>query len=161
MKYSYRLPASIIFVVFVLSGCSQSRQTEVQLSSLFEDTVTTTVFFDFDKAELDATARAALGEQAAFILQYPTIWFRVEGHADRVGSVDYNEVLGLRRANAALEYLVSQGVQRSQLEAVVSFGEERPAIEIEARERRNRRVVTEVGGTLDPVCNCRKRPGVE
>lgn len=119
------------------------------------------MLFDFDSAALDASARAALDAQAAFIRQYPQVWFKVEGHADRVGSPAYNEALGLRRANAALDYLVSRGVNRAQLEALVSFGEDQPTIETADRERRNRRVVTDVGGLLDPECNCRKRPGVE
>lgn len=148
----------------LLSGCAGGGASESagrDLGAEFARSVDTTVFFASNSVTLDATAQAKLDAQAAFIRQYPQLWFKVEGHADRVGSPAYNRDLGLRRANAALDYLVSRGVNREQLEALVSFGEERPAIETEAEERRNRRVVTDVGGLLDPECNCRRRPGVE
>ena len=46
-------------------------------------------------------------------------------------------------------YLTTQGVSRSRLEAVVSFGEEQPLIVSEGRERANRRTVTEVSGFVE------------
>ncbi len=150
----------LLVVTLTLSACSGTRQQVKDLDPSFRQNVPTTIFFDFDSTALDADARRALDAQAAFIRQYPTIWFSVEGHADRVGSPNYNQALGLRRANAALNYLVSRGVNPVQLEAIVSFGEDKPAIETQARERQNRRVITSVAGTIDPDCNCRKRPGI-
>jgi len=151
---------SLIFLL-TLASCGGVQREEVKLEPLFQQNVENTILFEFDKSFLDADARRTLDEQAAFIVQYPTIWFRVEGHADRVGSIEYNRALGLRRANAALDYLVSRGVDPLQLEALVSCGEERPVVDTQSRERRNRRVVTSVGGIIDPVCNCRKRPNLE
>ena len=52
----------------------------------------------------------------------------------------------MRRAQAVVSFLVSQGISRSRLEAVASFGETRPLIVTQGRERRNRRTVTEVSG---------------
>jgi aspartate oxidase len=72
--------------------------------------------------------------------------FRVYGHTDLVGSDAYNRALGLRRANAVVDYLASQGIGRSRLEAVTSFGRTRPVIQTADPERRNRRTVTEVTG---------------
>lgn len=168
---SLRVTLGLVLAAGLLAGCAGSMDGPGgdvagdpalrDLSVRFADEVPDTILFDFDRAALDAQARAVLDAQAAFIRSYPQVWFRVEGHADRVGSPAYNQALGLRRANAALDYLVARGVNREQLEALVSFGEDRPAIETEDRERQNRRVVTEVGGFLDPACNCRKRPGVE
>lgn len=131
------------------------------LSLRFRKEVPDTVTFAFNSAKIEPAARPTLAAQAAFIRQYPAVRFTVAGFADRVGSQAYNQELGLRRANAALDYLVAQGVNRAQLEAIVSFGEDRPVIETETEERRNRRVVTAVAGYLEPDCNCRKRPGVE
>ena len=156
-----RLASLLVLVLtLTLGACSGARQEATQLTPLFQQSVPTTILFDFNQATLDPEARRILDAQAAFIRQYPTIWFSVEGHADRVGAPQYNQALGLKRANTALDYLVTQGVNPTQLEAIVSFGEDKPAVETEARERRNRRVVTSVGGTIDPTCNCRKRPGV-
>ena len=49
----------------------------------------------------------------------------IEGHADERGTVEYNLALGERRAKAAMNYLVAQGVQASRF-TVISYGEERP-----------------------------------
>jgi outer membrane protein OmpA-like peptidoglycan-associated protein len=105
-----------------------------------------TITFEFDSAVLDASAQAILRQQADWIRQFPEVRFRVYGHTDLVGSDAYNQRLGLRRAQAAVNYLVSQGISRSRLEAVVSFGRTRPVVPTAEPERRNRRTVTEVTG---------------
>lgn len=116
------------------------------LANRFAEEVRPTVNFDFDSAVLDEQARATLRQQASWIKQFPEVRFRVYGHTDLVGPPSYNKRLGQRRANAAVAYLVGQGISRSRLEAVVSFGETQPLIVTQGRERRNRRTVTEVRG---------------
>ncbi len=118
----------------------------IQLANRFASEVPTTINFAFDSAQIDAQARAALDQQANWILQFPEVRFRVYGHTDAVGSSAYNKSLGLRRARAAVAYLTSRGISRSRLEAVVSFGETQPVVPTPNRERQNRRTVTEVNG---------------
>jgi outer membrane protein OmpA-like peptidoglycan-associated protein len=125
----------------------------IDMSRRFSQEVSPMVNFAFNSAELDAGARDTLREQANWIRQFPEVRFRVYGHTDLVGSTAYNRSLGLRRAQAVVGYLASQGISRSRLEAVVSFGETQPLIVTEGRERRNRRTVTEVSGVVE------KRPG--
>ncbi|MBT0955960.1 OmpA family protein [Alphaproteobacteria bacterium KMM 3653] len=120
----------------------------VSLSRKFAEEAPTTINFAFNDASLDASARASLDKQAQWIAQYPSVKFRVYGHTDKVGGNAYNKRLGLRRARAAVNYLVSRGISRSRLEAVASFGETQPLIVTETPERRNRRTVTEVSGFL-------------
>ncbi len=121
----------------------------VNMTNKFAADVPNTVNFAFDKADLDAEARAALVRQADWIKQFPEIRFRVYGHTDLVGSDGYNKRLGLRRANAVVNFLVSQGISRSRLEAVVSYGKTQPLVAVQSPERRNRRTVTEVSGFVD------------
>ncbi|MGP1358317.1 OmpA family protein [Roseicyclus sp.] len=116
------------------------------LGERFAERVPTTINFAFNSAMLDDEARAILREQAAFIRHFPEVRFSVYGHTDLVGSRAYNQRLGLRRARAAVDYIVSQGVDRSRLEALVSFGESQPVVLTEAEEVRNRRTVTRVTG---------------
>lgn len=118
----------------------------VDLANRFAQEVPDTVNFAFNSARLDQQSRAILTQQARWIAQFPEVRFRVFGHTDLVGSDAYNKRLGLRRAKAVVNYLVSQGISRSRLEAVVSFGETQPLIQTEGREPRNRRTVTEVSG---------------
>ena len=121
----------------------------INLARRFASDVNTTVNFAFDSAALDDEARAVLTKQADWIRQFPEVRFKVYGHTDLVGSQAYNRSLGLRRAQAAVAFLVSQGIERSRLEAVVSFGETQPVVVTEGRERRNRRTVTEVTGFVE------------
>lgn len=121
----------------------------VSLSHRFAEAVPTTINFAFDSAALDATARAALDLQADFILQFPEVRFAVYGHTDLVGSDAYNYQLGLRRAQAAVSYLVSRGVSASRLQALVSEGETQPLIATQTPERANRRTVTDVTGFVE------------
>lgn len=116
------------------------------LNNRFSAEVMPMVNFAFDSAKLDAEATAILREQARWIKTFPEVRFRVYGHTDLVGSASYNKSLGQRRANAVVRYLVSQGISRSRLEAVSSFGETQPLIVSDGRERKNRRTVTEVTG---------------
>lgn len=103
-----------------------------------------TVHFDFDRDFLDARAKAKLQKQAVFIKRHKGVRFAVTGHTDKVGNQAYNEALGLRRAKRVVAYLVSLGVDSSQLRAMVSLGEEQPVVDVDDRERLNRRVTTTV-----------------
>ncbi len=116
------------------------------LGKRFAAEVDTTINFAFNRASLDQQARDTLKRQADWIRQFPEIRFRVYGHTDAVGSTAYNQRLGLRRANAAVSYLTTLGIDRSRLEAVVSRGETELAVASQGEERRNRRTVTEVTG---------------
>ncbi len=118
------------------------------LAERFAKEVPSTITFAFDSAVLDTAARATLDRQAHWIQQFPEVRFSVFGHTDLVGSESYNYQLGLRRANAAVNYLVSRGVSRSRLDARVSYGQTRPLIVTQEPERRNRRTVTEVSGFM-------------
>ncbi|MDX1821346.1 MAG: OmpA family protein [Paracoccaceae bacterium] len=125
----------------------------IDLSRRFSQEVSPVVNFAFNSAVLDAGAQDTLREQANWIRQFPEVRFRVYGHTDLVGSDAYNKNLGLRRAQAVVGFLATQGISRSRLEALVSFGEQQPLIVTDGRERRNRRTVTEVSGVVE------KRPG--
>lgn len=116
------------------------------LSEDFKAKTQDTVNFAFNRANLDASARRALDGQAAWLKANPSVKMTIVGHTDLVGSESYNDRLGLRRAKAALAYLVRRGVARNRLQAIESRGEHEPVIQTEERERRNRRSVTMVSG---------------
>ena len=118
----------------------------VNLNQRFANDVPTLVNFAFDSTVIDGDARTVLMKQADWIRQFPEVRFKVFGYTDLVGSTAYNKNLGLRRAQKVVSFLTSQGISRSRLEAVVSFGETQPLIATSGRERLNRRAVTEVTG---------------
>ncbi|MAM62521.1 OmpA family protein [Maritimibacter sp. UBA3975] len=129
------------------------RSYVIDLAERFNREVPDTVNFAFNSAVIDGNARQVLAKQAGFIKQFPEVTFRVYGHTDKVGSSTYNRQLGLRRAQAVVNYFASVGISRSRVEAVVTYGETQPLVPTEDRERRNRRTVTEVSGFVqdDPL----------
>ena len=129
--------------VLVMSG---QRDYTISLANRFAAEVPSTVNFAFNSSQIDGEAAAALSRQANWINQFPELRFSVYGHTDLVGSNAYNKSLGLRRAQAAVNYLVAQGISRSRLQALVSYGETQPLVVTQDQERRNRRTVTEVSG---------------
>jgi peptidoglycan-associated lipoprotein len=87
--------------------------------------LTTTVNYDFDKAELRDDTRQALDQKIPLLNANPGVMIRIAGHTDARGSGEYNLQLGQRRAAAARDYLQARGIAASRIE-LVSYGEERP-----------------------------------
>ncbi|MBM3561077.1 MAG: peptidoglycan-associated lipoprotein Pal [Alphaproteobacteria bacterium] len=103
------------------------------------------VFYDFDKFNLKPDARAQIERWAAWLKTYPNVRVTIEGHADERGTREYNIALGDRRANSAMEYLVSLGINANRIKTI-SYGKERPAV-LGSNERawsQNRRAVAVV-----------------
>ena len=82
-------------------------------------------FFDFNKADIRADARDALGKTATFLRDHPEVRVTIEGHCDERGSTEYNLGLGDRRASATKQYLVSLGISADRMNTV-SYGKEKP-----------------------------------
>jgi peptidoglycan-associated lipoprotein len=82
-------------------------------------------YFDLDKADIRADARAGLGKSADFLRRYPQMKVVVEGHCDERGSTEYNLALGDRRAAAVKQYMVSLGIGADRI-STVSYGKEKP-----------------------------------
>ncbi|MEY8800792.1 peptidoglycan-associated lipoprotein Pal [Leisingera sp. XS_AS12] len=115
----------------------------------FRETIGDRVLFANDQSSLSPAAQATLQGQARWLTQNPDYVVTIEGHADEKGTREYNLALGARRANAAREYLISQGIAGSRIK-VVSYGKERP-LEICSEEScyaKNRRAVTVLAGGL-------------
>ena len=102
-----------------------------------------TVYFAGSGHLLDASARATLAAQAAWLLANPAISVRIEGHSDLADTRDHALGVGARRAAAVRDFMLLNGVPAAQLRAV-SFGKERPATTGagEAMNALNRRAVT-------------------
>jgi outer membrane protein OmpA-like peptidoglycan-associated protein len=83
------------------------------------------LLYDFDSDIVKPTARTNLRALAQSLEKYPGSDLLILGHTDSVGTAEYNSRLSVRRADAAAEYLVSQGVQRSRI-GTGGLGEEEP-----------------------------------
>ena len=94
------------------------------------------VYFQFDADAIPEDQRTGLGQTAECIQQAPADrGVYVFGHADEVGTEEYNIALSERRARAVADYLVRLGIERMRLN-VVPKGESEPSGIGGARDRR-------------------------
>ncbi len=83
------------------------------------------VRFDYDKAEIRSDQAPVAQNDAAFLLQHPSIKVLVEGHCDDRGSEEYNLALGTSRAEALRKSLLQAGVSQDRIKTI-SYGKEKP-----------------------------------
>lgn len=99
------------------------------------------VFFDWDEATIREDARQILDAAADNARTGGVSRIELEGHADRSGTVPYNDKLSQRRADAVAAYLQQLGLAKQNM-AVTWKGETEPLVPTDdgVREPQNRRV---------------------
>jgi peptidoglycan-associated lipoprotein len=112
------------------------------------------VFYAFNESTLSSDADATLGRQAAWLAKYPNVNILVAGNADERGTETYNLALGERRADAARDYLVAQGVASTRIKTI-SYGKDCPvaAGNDDASYQQNRNAITSVQGFNPQNCH--------
>ncbi len=112
----------------------------VKPSEFSPNTNLKTIYFDFDKYNIRPDDAKALDGDAAWLKANADNLVLIEGHCDERGTNEYNLALGEKRAKAAMNYLVAQGVQASRI-TIISYGKERPVCteKTEACWAKNRR----------------------
>ena len=128
------------------SASSSSSSSAADAKASAEDALAkigNTVYFGYDSSALSDDAQATLMRQAGFLRGNPSLTVTIEGHCDERGTREYNLALGERRATAARDYLLAQGVDPARIR-VISYGKERPvaAGSTEQSWSKNRRAAT-------------------
>lgn len=103
------------------------------------------VLFEFQTNKLTNESQAIVNNVVSVLKNNVFNSVVLSGHADNIGSDEYNQGLGLRRANAVKEILTSNGIPATKIETV-SFGETQPVAPNNTPEGRqlNRRVEFDV-----------------
>ena len=91
-------------------------------------TIKERIHFEFDRSRITDESASVLQRKAEVLREYGNVRLTVEGHADERGSLEYNQALGMRRAQATLEYLLDLGLSEDRF-STVSYGEERPLVD--------------------------------
>ena len=119
--------------------------SQSSLEALRKGEATTTgplkdIGFNFDSAALSESARATLKANADWLKANPAARVQIEGHCDERGTAEYNMALGAKRAQSAMDYLVTLGVAANRM-STTSYGEEIPVCKESTEEcwSRNRR----------------------
>lgn len=128
-----------VAALMLIAGCSSnnntsgteppSASTSVAPGSIgdFRQNVGDRVYFDTDMSSIREDGRNTLAKQAEWLKKYTNYPVTIEGKCDERGTREYNLALGERRANAARQYLVAQGIPASRIKTI-SYGKERPEV---------------------------------
>lgn len=101
-----------------------------------------TVFFAKNDDALSESTKASLTEVAKFVQRAQLVTLYLQGNASREGNPNNNYLLATRRAVAAKDFLVAQGVNPEKI-LIISYGAENPATPEQGTEDergKNRRV---------------------
>ena len=124
------------------------------------------IYFDTDKYFLRPESITELNKIAATLKSYAGVNISVEGHCDSRNTDEYNMVLGQNRAEAAYNYLTTQGIAQTRM-ATVSYGERKPMApnDSEQNMQLNRRdefkVVLKEGEKMPVIKQSNGTPGAD
>jgi outer membrane protein OmpA-like peptidoglycan-associated protein len=80
-----------------------------------------TVYFEFDRYKLQPAAIEKLDSVYNELLAIPGATLQISGYTDGRGTVEYNKILGDKRALACAQYLIQKGIDSSRI-TFESFG---------------------------------------
>jgi outer membrane protein OmpA-like peptidoglycan-associated protein len=105
------------------------------------------LFFAFDKYDITRINAQKLDSLALLLTQKPSLSLVLNGFTDNVGDERYNEYLATLRLSSCVKYLLSKGVDKSQIKTE-AFGERNPRYDNKSPEGRskNRRVDARLEG---------------
>ncbi|PHO09400.1 hypothetical protein CPG37_08970 [Malaciobacter canalis] len=84
------------------------------------------IYFGFDKYKLDSNMIEKAKDNAQKLSGIKeTTKIKIEGNCDEWGTDEYNYALGLKRAKATKDALISEGINEDSI-SLVSFGESNP-----------------------------------
>lgn len=109
---------------FITKG-EKTENTNLETGQLIE---LNHIYYEFDKFNLKESAKVELDKVVTLLRQYPEMEIDLNSHTDSRGSDTYNEWLSTERAKSAVNYIVSQGIERSRVTAK-GYGESNPVNE--------------------------------
>jgi len=123
--------------------------TDQRVSSLddYDVVKTTTVYFEVNKADLSAEAKASLDDLAANAPGAKNYMIEVQGFTDSTGDFDKNLELSQRRADAVVQYLaVKHNIPLRRISTPMGYGSTQAVADEKTAEGRaqNRRVEVRV-----------------
>ncbi len=106
----------------------QTFEIEIVLDQIFRnrEIVLENIYYDYDKWDIRPDAEPTLNRLAEVLRQNADIRIQLGSHTDCRGNDAYNQSLSQRRAQSAVNYLISKGIDAGRLSAK-GYGESQPA----------------------------------
>ncbi|MBQ7818207.1 MAG: OmpA family protein [Bacteroidales bacterium] len=138
----FKFPLHLSTDYVMMAGCGGYLNSSAELTTLSEEQNETywvdfilssigkpipvdDIFFDFNKATLRPESETALNEVIKTLNDNPNISIELGAHTDFKGADEYNLVLSQKRAEAVVDYLISNGISKERLTAK-GYGETTP-----------------------------------
>ena len=96
---------------------NETYYVDFYLSPVDKPVVVENIFYAFDKADLLPESKEALDGLIKILNENPHVTIELGAHADRKGSIEYNERLAQRRAQSVVDYLIEAGIDEERLTA--------------------------------------------
>jgi outer membrane protein OmpA-like peptidoglycan-associated protein/Tol biopolymer transport system component len=139
-KYSFKLQAECKYkVTAVKENCASNTQEKSTIGLKTSQTLyldfgmlcvgdivkIDNIYYDLDKSAIRPDAAKELDKTIVVLAQYPTMHIELRSHTDCRAPDDYNMSLSQRRAQSAVNYLISKGVAKERMKAT-GYGETLP-----------------------------------
>jgi peptidoglycan-associated lipoprotein len=104
-------------------------ETKVNLNKIVIDKaiVLENIYYDFDKANIREDAAKELDKLVDILKDNPEISIELSSHTDIRGDEEYNQKLSQRRAESAVNYIISKGISKERIKAK-GYGKSKPII---------------------------------
>lgn len=116
-------------VVYIVRTQEIRQSVSVVLDRIYKNQEITLedIYYDYNKWDIRSDAQPTLNRLADLLQQNPSIRIQLSSHTDCRGSSSFNEDLSQKRAQSAVDYLISRGVEANRMTAK-GYGEQVPAI---------------------------------
>ena len=133
-----KLPDAEVFVADTLSKSLVQKQAEIP-QNLF-------IYFAFDKSEFNSSVETNryFEESMKYMFQNSEATLSITGYTDAIGSDEYNQALGYRRAKSVQVFFEEKGMPSNKI-IIISKGEKEPVADnstISGRTKNRRAVIT-------------------
>ncbi|MBL6785634.1 MAG: OmpA family protein [Rickettsiales bacterium] len=96
------------------------------------------IYFDSNSSHLDITAKKEINKLVYYLKKLPKFVLVLEGHTDKLGSVDKNVNLSRKRVLSVRNQLLKSGIKREKIIKENAYGEAKP--EVSAKDGYNDRI---------------------
>ncbi|WP_400192704.1 OmpA family protein [Hymenobacter sp. B81] len=99
------------------------------------------IFYDYNKWDIRPDAAAELDKMVQTLVDNPEISIELSSHTDARGKDAFNQTLSQKRAQSAVDYIISKGIAKTRITAK-GYGETKPVIKTaktEEEHQKNRR----------------------
>ena len=130
----FQLKDSINYITF---------EVDLDLDSIIleKEIVLDNIYYDYNKADIRPDAAKELDKLVLILKDNPEITIELGSHTDSRGNNEYNLRLSQRRAESAVNYIISKGIDTERVSAL-GYGEEKHIVEeakTEEEHQMNRR----------------------